>query len=642
MGNSTTYEVKLRYLVDSQGAAQAVPALTRETQRLGREASATRDRFRELAGAVIGAFGIQEAKKALIGFNADMEATKIGLSAMIQGNRGGDWDKATEQAAGLFQEFQRFSQLTPVTTKEMTEFGRGVAVATFQAGGGIANLTRITEQGVVAAKAFGYGSAYASLELTEMLMGNVNKRMMFARQLLGIAKMTEEEFKALNSEKRMAVVERVLGSDAMRNAAKAFGDSFAGVTSTFEDKLQITIGKVGLPLFKAITAEVKRWNEWLDQNDDKIRKLSDSVAHGLVEGFRYVKEVLSFLIDHAGAIKAIGEIWLATRVGGMLTSGVTGGRGLLAGVGDLRAWLRPESFRLTDGGKNYEHIAAGAGRTNVTMGNLGGSLPLLGQSAALGFAFGTIASEATGLKQALHDLAIGETGREFERVRKESDALAESLARAAAANPNQAAAVTNLQASAANYQAMANLAADAARASQNVTYNEGVAFTDPTFDRKMKALEEMGIGSDQIDKAGGIDAFARAMQAKADEIMSRTAAVTQTGQDAWELGLTALTDYQRQTLDVNKAQQDLLAYINRSMINGLKIEPKDIVELLRRDTDDPTGKHRPMSDKPNVTVHINRIEVQSDDPDRMAFGLIESFRDAAKNPSSAFAALREG
>src|SRR4051812_27234250 len=112
MGNATTYEVRLKYLVDSQGAAQAVPKLAHETQKLGREAAATRDRFRELAGYVAGAFGAHEAKRALIDFNAEMEATKIGLASMIQGNRGGDWERATSQAEGLFNEFQRFSQMT--------------------------------------------------------------------------------------------------------------------------------------------------------------------------------------------------------------------------------------------------------------------------------------------------------------------------------------------------------------------------------------------------------------------------------------------------------------------------------------------------------------------------------------------------
>lgn len=643
MANSTTYDVKLRYTVDSQAATSGVPRLAEETRKLGREASATRDRFRELAGAVIGAFGFREAKHALINFNADMESTGIGLTSMIQGLRGGELSTARTQAQGLLQEFQRFSQMTPVTTKDMAEFGRGVAVATFQAGGSIADLTKITEQGVVAAKALGDAShpaSYYSLEITEMLAGNVRKTMMFARQLLGMVGMEETKFNALSAEKRLAVVERVLNSESMRNAAKSFGDSFAGVTSTLEDKLQIALGKVGLPLFKAVTAEVKRWNEWLDQNEHKIRELSDTVAHGLVKGFGYVKDVLSWLIDHAGTIKAIGEIWLATRVGGMLTRGVGGGQGLLAGGSSLLAWMTPAHDRFNPETGGYEFTKAGRGMQNVNAGNIAGALPLLAQTAALGYAFGSVLSEATGLKSALHDLAIGETGREFERVRRESDALADALSRATAAAPNQAPAVNNLTAAGENYRQLANLAADAARAASTSAYGGDEA--SQVWKDKIDQLRAMGIGDQQIDKAGGIDAFARTMQAKADELEARRAAVVSTGQDAWELGLGMLTDYQRQTLDSAKAQQDLLAYINKALISGIKIEPKDIVEILRRDTDDPLGKHRAMADKPNVSVHIQHLEVQSDDPDRMAFGMLEAFRDAAKNPSSALTALREG
>ena len=49
---------------------------------------------------------------------------------------------------------------------------------------------------------------------------------------------------------------------------------------------------------------------------------------------------------------------------------------------------------------------------------------------------------------------------------------------------------------------------------------------------------------------------------------------------------------------------------------------------------DELGKQK-VAPKPNVNITIQRIEVQSDDPDRYAFGLVEAFQDAVRNPSGA-------
>ena len=122
----------------------------------------------------VAALGLHRAYDALVGFNSEVQDAKISLSAMLQGNMGGSWDAAKSNAEALYLEFQKFSTTTPVTTQEVLEFGRGVAVATFQAGGKIKDLTTITEMGTVAAKTLGVNSQYAALELTMMLEGTVS------------------------------------------------------------------------------------------------------------------------------------------------------------------------------------------------------------------------------------------------------------------------------------------------------------------------------------------------------------------------------------------------------------------------------------------------------------------------------------
>jgi hypothetical protein len=55
------------------------------------------------------------------------------------------------------------------------------------------------------------------------------------------------------------------------------------------------------------------------------------------------------------------------------------------------------------------------------------------------------------------------------------------------------------------------------------------------------------------------------------------------------------------------------------------------------------GKYNVKDTKPEkakVNVTINRIEVASNDPDRLAFGMVAAFRDAARNPSGVGSAIR--
>lgn len=242
-------------------------------------------------GGYVASLGLHSAYEHLIGFNEEIQNAKISLSAMLQGNMGGSWEKAKTNAENLYLEFQKFSTTTPVTTQEILEFGRGVAVATFQAGGSIKDLTTITEMGTVAAKTLGANSQYAALELTMMLEGTVSHRMRFVQQLLGLAHVSMEQFRAMNAAQRLGTVKRVLTSEPMQQANKAMADSFTGVTSTLWDKLQIMLGKVGLPLFEGITAAVADINAWLERNKTTIEAIGKAIGGGLLDGFNTIKEL---------------------------------------------------------------------------------------------------------------------------------------------------------------------------------------------------------------------------------------------------------------------------------------------------------------------------------------------------------------
>jgi hypothetical protein len=109
------------------------------------------------------------------------------------------------------------------------------------------------------------------------------------------------------------------------------------------------------------------------------------------------------------------------------------------------------------------------------------------------------------------------------------------------------------------------------------------------------------------------------------------------------MGMTQLTDYQKRTLNTDEAQLEAMLYLSQKVAAHEPISKEYFMKILYRNTEDPTGKYKPnMAGKPTFNLNISRIEVQSDDPDRFAFGLVEGFKDAVKNPSQSRFAVREG
>jgi len=635
MSGETTYNVNIKYQVDNRADRTGTNELKADVKALDRTNKDAAHSFGLLGAAAAAglALGLHEAKKSLIDFNANVQNAKIGLSAMLQGNLGGTWEHATENANKLYMEFQRFSTETPVTTQEIMNFGKAVAVMTFQAGGSIKDMTTITEKGVIAAKAFGYESAYTALEISEMLAGNVSVRMMFAKQMLGMAHVSMEEFRKMGAGERLKLVKTTLDSEAMKNAQREFSTSWTGVTTTLEDKLQIGLGAVGMPLFKAATAEIQRWNTWLAANEVKVAHIAHSLGDGIAKGFSVMKDAIGFLIEHREALMTMGKIWLAVKVAGVLGgSSVAGGTNLASRGSALMAWGRGARDSYDSEG-NYKYQSAGAGQQNVTLKSAAANATLLAQSLALGYALGT-------LIRGNSEFSIGmdASTRRLKQLELQGKAFGDALDEAAAKMKGPRA-LSNLAGGAADLRQQANLVGDFMRARQNNTPEGWVA----AVDAKSK-MDAAGIGQEDIDKAGGAKAFVAQAIAKATALEAKQAELSVQGPFAMNVAINALTAYQKETLDSAKGLQDVVAYMNQHGLRAVVTneDRRAIVDILRKDTEDPEGKHKTIAEKPHVSVHIARIEVQSDDPDRIAFGLIEQFRDAAKNPSSAFHSIREG
>jgi hypothetical protein len=69
---------------------------------------------------------------------------------------------------------------------------------------------------------------------------------------------------------------------------------------------------------------------------------------------------------------------------------------------------------------------------------------------------------------------------------------------------------------------------------------------------------------------------------------------------------------------------------------------KQIMDLTGKAALSATDARAIAPPKTKVDVHINKIEVASEDPDRFVFGMVRSFEEVVRNPTQARAALRGG
>lgn len=654
MSNSTVYDVRVRYSVDNRAGRSGTQGLTQDVKTLGNEAKRTSGVFGRLGVAVVGAFGARAAGKALIGFNSTVEDTKNQIAGMLALSKKTDLSAQVAVADRLYGKLQKRAASLPGTTQEYVQMLGMLTQPLSSAGATLKEMEDLTVNAVVGAKALGISWDVAARDIDQALRGQYHSVDQFTGKILGSVGYSGEEgrakFNAMDSGKRKEVLQAALMQKQLTQLAAAQGGTFSGMLSTLQDTVQQFLGKVGAPLFRVITAELKQWNAWITANGDKIDEFASKLGEGLVSGFRFVKDALGFLVDHADLLLMVGKVWAGVKIGGMLTGGA-GKLGAMFGAGGGGAGFlnffkgARDNFNKETG--EYEYTKAGKGRSAVggLKGALGNADLLLGSGMA-GYALGN----ALGLDkvgESLGGALAHVTGRAdgtttaMENLQKQTAFLARATAEAAKAIGDAPSSIKMAAGASLSFKQQADLVEGTHKAWEKAQ-GPGATMEDKIWYLSHKnEMNAAGIDSSQFG-AGGAMGFVDSMRAKAGTIDARNTVAGGATVIAMQLGMQKMTEYQRKTLETEMAQEEISRYMVKTLANGELINPDTVMEIMRRNTQDPDGKHKNVSDKPKVNINIQRIEVQSDDPDRMAFGLIESFRDAAKNPSSAVASLREG
>jgi hypothetical protein len=637
MANQTIYDIRLRYLLDDK-ASKGLGKIGDDADRAARSTGALSGILGRIGTLVVGTFGARAAGKALIGFNSDLEQAKITMAGMIQLNMGGTWAKNMQTANSLVGDFQQMAKASVGTTKDFVDMAQLITRPITAAGGSMSDLKDATRGAVIAARAFNIDPEMASRDIEAALQGQLTAKDRFARALLEPMGYDTGKFNALDATKRLDLLIKAFNSPAIKDMAKAQENSFSGVVSTLQDNLQMTVGKIGLPLFKALTNEVKSWNTWLDQNQDKVKEIADSLAKGLVQGFGMVKDAISFLIEHKDTLLTLGKIWLAVR-GAQAVGGLAGGAGGIGGMLGSKAFSK------------------GAGGVGGTLGMVAGA-GMAGWE--IGKTLKTESSEFGDLLGALNDewrenISMARKHREIQEEMDQLDhAIADARKRVSKWSGTMfgTEGAAQMQANAVKLKNELNMSGDRAR-QRGVQWSKSTKLIGAPGAMLAATLGFNTAGFNLANSAvGGNQAAMDRQRKQAEAADARAKVMPGLAQMVWTNALFQLNKTSLASLDQQRAQLEVMTMMQRTLSNtGLAAIPgmmqfltgkANVLMAQSQLGGSDRERSKAKANKPNVNVTIQRIEVQSDDPDRLAFGLIESFRDAARNPSSAFSTLREG
>jgi len=305
--------------------------VTRGLNGMGGAADRAASKFGGLKTAIAGYFGGRAAYGALVKYNDTIEQTKIqiaGMTSMAKQSAFADELKATD---AIYKSISKQAAALPGTTQEYATMLGMIAQPVTDAKLGTKDLIDLTVGATVAARAMRVEADAGARDIGQALRGQFNSRDMLTGPVLGSigykGESGREAYNQLSAAKRASELKRALGQQQIKDMAAAQGNTYGGILSTAQDTAQRFFGKVGAPMFEILKKEMKRINAWVDTHEKQIEKFANRLADALVTGFGYVKDVIGFIVDHRDTIMMLGKVWLAAKAGGALG-------GMIPGMGD--------------------------------------------------------------------------------------------------------------------------------------------------------------------------------------------------------------------------------------------------------------------------------------------------------------------
>lgn len=650
----TSYKVRLFFEVEKQKAAlDFFSNVGRGARDADKNAASLGDTLKGVARLAAGAFGLHEAKKSFIDFNSNLEQAKLTMAGLVSSMKGGTLQDSLKDANTLVDQLQRRSKSTVLTTEELVHMAQSITEPVLQAGGGMKDLEDFTVGAGVAAKALGSNADYAALEITEALQGNWTKRARFMNMLMGPTGMKSEEFNKMSAGQRFQAVSGALNAPWLKQLAEAQRNSFEGVTSTLKDNIQIALGKIGLPLFKAITKEIGSWNEWFNNHPKELAAFVSSISSMLVGTFGVVKDVLKFIWQNRELLKLLAEAALVSKGIGAVGGLVSGGFKYMGAFADKLGGLTMATEKAAEAEMSFgDKLAAGGAKVTLGLQSLLGGFAL-GMGLVATYEHQKDAEEQAKMEMSVvrggTNVFAGEYGGLFGGAKYQQGATPFGP-RARVQMSDELSGMMGIyrkhgmldqygnldtsklpEAAEGDLNGGKKLFTDTMGAPQVVSFNEGLKYRRSLGD--IGGLKDKAYG-----EGGGANIAAYKFAAEFDERFAKEIELM----DKMQIVLSADADRRMQDWETMMAKLGItLDDALDPVAVGRKLWSGVLDAAKAKNAAREHGQGGPKPNKSDVHVHIAKMEVVADDADRVVIGMMSLAEDALRNPSTAAGVYRD-
>jgi len=278
--------------------------------RVGQKAHATSGIMRKLGGA-IGAYMGFSAVKGMADFATKMESTRLSMAVLLQSGdklRGvmTPFGKAATEAGAAWDLIRQAAIQTPATTEQVAAGFNVIAMRARAAGMSLKDMVSLSAN-LATFDMMSGGKGVVQMDVEQLARGSSGQ---IATGQLNVIK---HELAALGREgKHAEMFKRVSEALALDPETKAaFGASMSGILSTFEDKMNQMKEMIGKPLMETVVVALKGMMEWLEKNEDAVKKIAKTITDIL-----------------GGAFKAVGLVVKGIAV--FMANDLTRGIGLVA------------------------------------------------------------------------------------------------------------------------------------------------------------------------------------------------------------------------------------------------------------------------------------------------------------------------
>ncbi len=628
------------------------------------------DAFRWVGLSYLAFNAISGIKGALIDFSTTLESTRISMATGLFGfGKVGSFTEGLEKGKKLVEDYRKTAAAGVGELKDYTAMHGALQGSVFAAGGNLNQVTDMTKGGVVASSALGVEGWKASQDIAQMVRGNVTERDFTAKQLIemrfkdmGIATGGDalgkfrEMFKE-DSKARLKFIQEALTSKTLKEAQKAYEGSMQGRIDQFTDNVKLALAQVGEGLFEGVKGTLTDINKWISENPTKIRDIAKQIGEFAVSLFNGVKTIVRFIYEWSGVILSAAKALLAYAIMARATAAYGAVRGAVAGGGagmskggmlvgaaligtEIGSWLANRTEKNGNTGREnttafYTALAQGTQESKMYLRvKREERLAVMALNRAIDLTANQVGLLGSVARKNALEVEI--LFAQDEEVKKFEGVAARERARLEKANKDRA----YMGLAPLDVEAQVQMAVARARAA------------DPTLAGKIEKRETMqqakGRGDDFAKR--GVDFMGRETKSKQDIAMemvdkatggafSKDDVTAKIGQammavDKANLAFSALANKYfslkkgvddqtfQSTLDAKAVADWVIAQLTKT-VEGQKAAA------------DASAATTTAKKGGSMNVTINRIQVESNDPERFVYGMREAFSDAVRNPSQA-------